>query len=154
MYNGIGATCLPRSIFICEFTAINSCRISYIYISIKYTRGVSYCFSLRRSSCHRSICNRCIFGAPFSYFEELINELFDRAKERDFPPGCPCFLTPVYFVLYYNIRCLSLSQAFQPCAKLVTLLQSVNLLCPETRVKGPVPIDSLRFQALMFCIEP
>lgn len=94
------------------------------------------------------------FWGAFFIFWRVDKWAFRQGKRTRFSARLPVFFAPVYFVLYYNIRCLSLSQAFQPCAKLVTLLQSVNLLCPETRVKGPVPIDSLRFQALMFWIEP
>lgn len=97
----------------------------YLHLHRIHKRGF-YCFSLRRFSCHRSICNRCIFGEPISYFEGLINELLDRAKERDFPPvarvfcrRCSGFRVILQHPLPFIISSIS------TLCQMVTLLQSM-----------------------------
>ena len=65
----------------------------------------------------------------------------------------PCvFLPPVGFVLYFNIRYFAFISSISTVCQIVTLLQSLNVVCPEIRVKGPSPIDSFRFLAFILLL--
>ena len=105
-------TSIRQRVYNDKFTPFMQAYVVYLCLHKIHKRDF-FCFPLRRFFCNHSICNRCryIYGQLFivSFKAELLDRIF-----------CPVFLPRrwIIFALYFNIRCLALSQAFQLCAKL------------------------------------
>lgn len=142
MYNGIAAKCLRR--FVDGFTTINSYRISYIYISIKYTRGifiVSHYVAFHATA--RFATDVIILAGAFLIVSfSSLNELLDRIY-------CPVCFCRRWISRYPLPRIIS---SISTLCQVITLLQRVNVVCPETRVKGLAPTDSFRFLAFILLL--
>lgn len=111
-----------------------------------------YCFFMTSLSCHRSICNRChyICGHLFIYLK-LTSSI---ASSIAYILLSRVFFAAGGFHVIFQHPLLRFISSISTLCQIVTLLHSVNVVCPEIRVKGLAPIDSFRFLAfiLLLCI--
>jgi len=117
--------------------------IWYIYISMKYTRGISIVFLWRRfPAIARFATDVIICGHLFLYLK----------LTSSIASSIPVFFAAGGFHVIFQHPLLRIISSISTLCLIVTLLHSMNVVCPEIRVKGLAPIDSFRFLAFILLL--